>query len=306
VPSKEEENSNLKTATHVYVNLTEPERAAEVAMMHVDGVGLLRAEFMIAEIGIHPRLLMQEHKEKFFIDTLAKKLRVFCEAFSPRPVVYRLSDFKTNEYRNLKGGEKFEPKEENPMIGFRGAYRFIVGPDALKLEIDAVKKVRNTFGFKNLWLMVPYVRTVSELVQVKKDIAKFGLEKSPSFKLWMMVEIPSNVILIDEFIGVGIDGISIVSNDLTMLTLGTDRDNNELANVFSEKDEAVMRSLEKVIKAAHAHKITASICGQAPSMYPDLVEKLVSYGIKSISVNPDALNAVRKTIHEAEKKVWQR
>lgn len=296
----------VETATKVYVNLAEPQRAAEIAKMHVDGVGLLRAEFMIAEMDVHPKKIIKDRKQKMFISALANDLKTFCEHFLPRPVVYRLSDFKTNEYRHLKGGEEFEPQEENPMIGFRGAYRFLRDPATLKLEADAIIKVREAFGFKNLWVMVPYVRTVHELIEIKKLLASFGLTRSPSFKLWVMVEIPSNVILIEDFIAVGIDGVSIGSNDLTMLTLGTDRDNSDLAGVFSEKDPAITASLEKVIKMSHKHKVTSSICGQAPSTYPEIVKDLVGFGITSISVNPDALGSVRQTIHDAERRIWQR
>ena len=293
----------LKTATKVYVNLAEPERAAEVAQMDVDGVGLLRAEFMIAQIGVHPKKIIKDRKQKIYIDAMVKNLSTFCEHFNPRPVVYRLSDFKTNEYRNLKGGSEFEPEEENPMLGFRGAFRFIEDPKVLELEVEAIKKVRNELGFKNLWVMIPYVRTVHELSEVKKLLGSFGLHRSPTFSLWMMVEIPSNVILIDEFIKEGIDGISIGSNDLTMLTLGTDRDSDKLADVFNEHDPAVIASLERVVKAARARKISSSICGQAPSTYPDIAQKLVSFGVTSISVNPDAVDTVRKTIYDAERRV---
>ena len=301
--TKHRPQTNLKTNTKLYVNLAGPDRAGNIAKMHVDGVGLLRAEFMIAEIGIHPKKLIKDGKHRIFVDKLAEKLKIFCKHFSPRPIVYRLSDLKTNEYRHLKGGVEFEQQEENPMIGYRGAYRLIKDSDMLKLEVDAIRKVREEFSFKNLWVMIPYLRTVPELIQIKNLLGSFGLSQSPSFKLWIMVEIPSNVILIDEFINVGIDGISIGSNDLTMLTLGTDRDNSEFAEVFSENDEAVLRSIEHVIRASRKHNITSSICGQAPSVYPDLVEKLVDFGITSISVNPDAVDLVRETIRKAEKRL---
>lgn len=297
----------VKTATKLYVNLAEPELATKIAQKNVDGVGLLRAEFMMAQIGVHPKKLIHDGKRRIFIDKLADGLSVFCKAFAPRPVIYRTSDLKTSEYRNLVGGRDFEPQEPNPMMGYRGAYRYIHDPAVFELELEAIKMVRNKAGLKNLWLMIPYVRTVKELLEVKKLITPFGLHRSPSFKLWMMVEIPSNVILLDKFIAVGLDGISIGSNDLTMLILGTDRDNNEVAREFNEQDESVLWALERTIKTAHKYKITSSICGQAPSMYPALVEKLISWGITSISVSPDALDSVRETIAQAEKKVvWQK
>lgn len=293
----------LKTATKVYVNMASPTRAAEVGKMNFDGVGLLRAEFMIADIGTHPKKLIKEHKEKVFITKLAADLVKFCQAFNPRPVVYRATDFKTNEYRNLIGGKEFEPEEPNPMLGFRGAYRYMSDPKVFELELETIKLVRNKYGYKNLWLMLPFVRTVQELIEVKKILSSSGLLRSSSFKLWLMVEIPSNVILIDKFCEAGIDGVSIGSNDLTMLILGTDRDNTEVSPEFDERNPAVLWAIERVIKTCHKYNVTASICGQAPSDYPELVENLVKWGITSMSVNPDALNNVRETVYNAEKKL---
>lgn len=292
-----------KTATKVYTNLAEPQRAQEISKLPVDGVGLLRAEFMIADIGTHPKKLIKDKKEKIFIEKLSMGIATICKAFAPRPVVYRTTDFKTNEYRNLIGGKEFEPEEPNPMLGFRGAYRYISSPDVFKLEAEAIKVVRNKMNFKNLWLMIPFVRTVEDLVKVKSLLSSYGLSRSPSFKLWMMVEIPSNVILLDKFIDVGIDGVSVGSNDLTMLILGTDRDNTEVAKEFNEQNEAVLWALEKVVKTCHKRKITSSICGQAASDYPDLVEKLVKWGVTSVSVNSDAVINTRHTIYDAERKV---
>ena len=294
---------HLKTATKVYVNLAEPELAENIAKRDVDGVGLLRAEFMMAGIGVHPKKMIRDGKKHVFIEKLADQLEMFCKPFSPRPVIYRASDFKTNEYRSLIGGKDFEPEEPNPMLGYRGVFRYIHDPEVFELELEAIKVVRNKKGFKNLWLMLPFVRTVEELEQVKKIINISGLQRSPTFKLWMMVEIPSNVILLDKFIEAGIDGVSIGSNDLTMLLLGTDRDNSEVASEFNELNPAVLWALEHVIKTAHKHGITASICGQAPSTYPSLVEKLVSWGVTSVSISPDAVDNTRKVISNIEKKI---
>lgn len=300
ISSKKE---HIKTATKVYVNLAEPGRAETVSKMGADGVGLLRAEFMIADIGTHPKKLLAEHKERLFIHTLSTELEAFCRAFSPRPVVYRTTDFKTNEYRHLKGGEAFEPEEPNPMLGFRGAARYTADARVFNLELEAIKTVRNKMGHKNLWMMIPFVRTPQELTDVKKLIASAGLTRSATFKLWLMCEIPTNVVRIDDFLDVGIDGISIGSNDLTMLMLGTDRDNSEVAHDFSELDPTLLWAFERVIKACGKRGITSSMCGQAPSDYPELVQKLVSWGITSVSVNPDALDHVRDTVSEAERKL---
>lgn len=293
----------IKTATKIYVNLATPTRVEEVSKMNVDGIGLLRAEFMIADIGTHPKKLIKEHKQKIFIDKLSTELLKFTRAFDPRPVVYRATDFKTNEYRNLIGGKEYEPEEPNPMLGFRGAYRYMSDPKVFELELETIKLIRNKHGYKNLWLMLPFVRTVEELVEVKKIISASGLFRSPSFKLWMMVEIPSNVILLDEFCQAGIDGVSIGSNDLTMLLLGTDRDNTEVAREFNEQNPAVLWAIEKVVKTCHKYKVTSSICGQAPSDYPDLVEKMVKWGITSMSVNADAIDHVRSNVYHIESRL---
>ena len=295
-----------KTATKVYVNLATPNRIEEVAAMNCDGVGLLRAEFMIADIGVHPKKLIKEKRQHFFIDKLGADLIKFCRSFNPRPVVYRATDFKTNEYRNLIGGKDYEPEEPNPMLGYRGAYRYMSDPEVFNLELETIKMVRNKHGLKNLWLMLPFVRTVRELTEVKKIIAGSGLSRSASFKLWMMVEIPSNVILLDKFCEAGIDGVSIGSNDLTMLILGTDRDNTEVSSEFDERNEAVTWAIERVITVAKKYGVTTSICGQAPSDYPEMVEKLVTLGITSMSVNADALDHVRETVYQAELKIASR
>ncbi len=294
---------DLRTATKVYVNLGEPERAGEISKLSVDGVGLLRAEFMMANIGIHPKKIIKNHRESLFIQKLSTDIATFCETFSPRPVVYRTSDFKTNEYRNLEGGKEFEPEESNPLLGFRGAFRYLADPKVFELELEAIKDVRNKKGFKNLWVMLPFVRSPRELLEAKKIMAGAGLTRSSSFKIWLMVELPVNVILLEKFIETGIDGVSIGSNDLTMLILGVDRDNSEVAKDFNEEDPAVLWALEKTVKTCQKYQITSSVCGQAVSDYPDLVEKLVSWGVTSVSVNPDALERTREIIYEKEKRL---
>lgn len=293
--------ADIKTATKIYVNLAEPEKAREVSFMPVDGVGLLRAEFMIAQIGTHPRHLIAQGKQEQFISKLSSGLSEFCKNFEPRPVVYRATDFKTNEYRNLDGGKDYEPEEPNPMLGYRGAFRYIADPEVFELELAAIRRVRETY--KNLWMMIPFVRSPEELLQVKRIMAAGSLMRSPSFKLWLMVELPVNVILIEEFIKVGIDGISIGSNDLTMLIEGTDRDNSEVAPSFNELSPAVLWAIKHVVKICRRNSVTSSICGQAPSSYDSLVEDLVKMGITSVSVNPDAVGRVQKVIYETERKI---
>lgn len=295
--------SQIKTATKVYVNLAEPQLAEDMAKRNVDGVGLLRAEFIIANIGTHPKKFIKEKRSQEFVKKLADDLTLFAKAFDGRPVVYRFTDFKTNEYRSLKGGEEFEGEEPNPLIGFRGTGRYIEDPEVFNLELEAIKIVRNKKGYKNLHVMLPFVRTLEQLREVKKLISASGLRRSGLFKLWMMVEIPSNVILLDDFIDEGIDGVSIGTNDLTMLTLGVDRDNAKVASTYNELDPAMLWSLEKIVTTCKKRKITCSVCGQAPSEYPELVEKFVKWGATSVSVSPDVVEKTRQIVYNAEHKL---
>ncbi|EKD99534.1 MAG: hypothetical protein ACD_22C00237G0014 [uncultured bacterium] len=294
---------HTKTATKIYVNLAEPDIADNVSGRNVDGVGLLRAEFMIAQIGTHPRKFIKDKKEGQFIDALVDGLTKFCLAFNNRPVIYRFTDFRSNEYTNLKGGQEYEREEANPMIGYRGTGRYVDDPEVFKLEVEAIKTVRNKLGHKNLHVMFPFVRTVNELREVKKLMSSHGLKRSGLFKVWMMVEVPSNVILLDDFIDEGIDGVSVGTNDLTMLTLGVDRDNERIAGNYNELDPAVLASLEKITTTCRKRKVTCSICGQAPSVYPEIVEKLVEWGITSVSVSPDVIDKTREIVYEAERKL---
>jgi len=288
----------IPTKTKVYVNLAQPELAEAVAARNVDGVGLLRAEFMIAQIGEHPRYMISQKREGEFVEKLANGINIFAKAFNPRPVVYRVTDFKSNEYRDLVGGQEYEVVEANPMLGYRGASRHTRELDVFGLEIEAIKKVRRQY--RNLWVMIPFVRTIQELVEIKKFLESRGLKSSDDFKLWMMVEVPSNILLMEKFIDVGIDGISIGSNDLTQLILGIDRDSHQLEKEFDERNEAVLVALERAITVSRKMGITSSICGQAPSFYPDLTERLVKWGITSVSVSPDMIGTTRAIIAKAE------
>lgn len=292
---------SVKTATKVYVNLAEPEKALKVSRMNVDGVGLLRAEFIMANIGIHPKEAIKRKVQAKYIQRLADDLSTFCKHFHPRPITYRATDFKTNEYRSLEGGKFWEPEEPNPMLGYRGAIRYISDPEVFNLELQAIKKVRENYD--NLHLMIPFVRSPEELSKVRRLVATEGLFENASFKFLMMVELPVNVILLEDYIKVGIDGISIGSNDLTMLIEGTDRDNSEVSQAFNELSPAVLWAIKRVIRICNKHNITSSICGQSVSSYDSLVELLVEKGITSVSVNPDSINRVRGVIYEIEKNI---
>jgi pyruvate,water dikinase len=296
------------TGTKIFVNLGEPELAHRISQLPVDGVGLLRMEFIVSDhVKKHPMMLIEQGHPEEFVDKLAAGLETICRAFYPRPVVLRFSDFKTNEYATLEGGEKYEGaiKEANPLIGWRGASRY-TDPryqPAFKLEIAAIKKVRNELGMRNLWCMIPFNRTVDEFVKIRELLRSEGLVQSEDFKLWIMAEIPSNIILADEFCKAGADGFSIGSNDLTMLILGADRDNEVLAPLFDERNLAVKRAIKDLIETAHSYGKTVSICGQAPSVYPEFAKFLVESGIDSMSVNPDVIVHTRRMVAQVEQRV---
>ena len=292
------------TATKIYVNLAEPELAEKVAAQNVDGVGLLRAEFIIMEsIGEHPKKMIKEKRQEEYIAKLVEGLEAFARAFHPRPVVYRATDFKTNEYRGLKGGEEFEPEEDNPMIGYRGCFRYLKDPEEFGLELEAIKRVRKNYN--NLHLMIPFVRRTDEFAKVKKIVENAGLNKEddPDFKLWIMVEVPSAVIEIDKYCEMGIDGVSIGSNDLCQLALGLDRDSSSVAEEFDERYNAVQWMIERTASVCRKYGVTCSICGQAPSVYPEVAQKMVEYGATSISVNPDVIDSTRKLVAAAEERI---
>lgn len=294
--------ATIITGTKVYVNVAEPEIAEKIASQPVDGVGLLRAEFILSGIGEHPKAMLKAKRGPEFVEKLSDGVSRIARAFAPRPVVYRLTDFKSNEYKNLKGGAKFEPKEENPMIGYRGASRYLAEPEVFDLEIEAIKKVRQS-GLTNLNIMIPFVRTVPELSAIKKYLEAHGLVRSEEFKLWIMVEVPSAVIMLDQLIAEGIDGVSIGTNDLTQLTLGTDRDNPLLAKIFDERNPAVVALIRQTIRTCRKRHITCSVCGQAPSLYPEITELFVREGATSVSVTPDMIMTTRKLIASVEQRI---
>ncbi len=293
------------TGTKVLMNLGDPDLAEKYAVLPCDGIGLMREEFIWTTfIHEHPNYLIETGQSQKVIDMLAEGFRQVAKALYPRPVVLRLSDFKTSEYRDLTGGEKYEPEEPSALLGWRGASRYYDPHyvDAFKLELKAVKKVREEFRLKNLWVMIPFCRTVEECHKVITIMKKEGLEKGPDFKIWLMAEIPSNIILADKF-SEYVDGFSVGSNDLTMLILGADRDNNRVAPIFDERDLAVKRAIHHLIEVAHKHGKTVSICGQAPSVYPDFTAFLIRSGIDSVSVNPDAVKATKHLVAQVEQRI---
>jgi pyruvate,water dikinase len=295
----------------IMMNVANPERAFDFAMLPNAGVGLARLEMIIAShIGVHPKALLEynsqdaENRRKidermagysspvdFYVDRLAEGIATITAAFAPHPVIVRLSDFKSNEYANLIGGANYEPHEENPMIGFRGASRYVDPSFAASfaLECKAMKKVREVMGLTNAWVMIPFVRTLEEGRKVVDVLAKNGLKQGQDgLKIIMMCEVPSNALLADEFLDI-FDGFSIGSNDLTQLTLGLDRDSSIVAHLFDERDPAVKKLLSMAIQTARRKGKYVGICGQGPSDHPDLAEWLMDEGIESVSLNPDTV-----------------
>jgi len=295
----------------VMMNVANPERAFDFAMLPNAGVGLARLEMIIAShIGVHPKALLEYDRQdaetkkridermtgysdpvSFYVDRLAEGIATITAAFAPEPVIVRLSDFKSNEYANLIGGARYEPHEENPMIGFRGASRYVDPSfaDAFALECRAMKKVREEMGLTNAWVMIPFVRTLDEGRKVIEVLARNGLRQGQDdLKIIMMCEVPSNALLADEFLDI-FDGFSIGSNDLTQLTLGLDRDSSIVASLFDERDPAVKKLLSMAIQSAKKKGKYIGICGQGPSDHPDLAEWLMDQGIDSVSLNPDTV-----------------
>ena len=315
-----------KPQTKIMMNVGNPDNAFHLSFIPNDGVGLARVEFIINNsVRIHPMALVHfddlsddharkeieqltagyEDKKLFFIDRLAQGVAKIAAAFYPRDVIVRMSDFKSNEYANLIGGSEFEPVEDNPMIGFRGACRYYDESyrEGFGLECLAMKKVRDEMGLTNVKLMIPFVRTVKEGGLVVAEMRKYGLIQGQNgLELYMMCEVPSNVILADEFSEV-FDGFSIGSNDLTQLVLGLDRDSEKVSHIFDERDDAVKRMIQLVIERAKKNGKKIGICGQAPSDYPEFAEFLVRCGIDSISLNPDTVLKMTEKILQVEKEL---
>ncbi len=295
----------------IMMNVGNPDRAFDFAGLPHHGIGLARLEFIINRmIGIHPKVLLEYDQQDaeiraivdpmiaaydsprdYYVKKLAEGIATLAAAFAPETVIVRLSDFKSNEYANLIGGQKYEPHEENPMLGFRGASRYISDSfqDCFAMECEALKYIRDEMGLTNIWAMVPFVRTLEEGRQVLDIMQKFGLKQGENgLKIIMMCELPSNALLADEFLQL-FDGFSIGSNDLTQLTLGLDRDSGLIAHLFDERDEAVKKMLSMAITAARAKGKYIGICGQGPSDHPDLAQWLMDQGIESVSLNPDTV-----------------
>ena len=290
------------TATAVYVNLATPDAAESVAATDVDGVGLLRAEFMITEAlaGEHPSHMIAQGRREEYVEKMAEGVATIAAAFAPRPVVYRAIDLRSNEFADLEGGE-VEPEEQNPMIGYRGCFRYVRDPDLFSLDLDVLHRVRN--AHPNVHLMIPFVRTRWELRECLAQLDRHPLGSDPRMLRWIMAEVPSVVHWLPEYAKLGIHGVSIGSNDLTQLMLGVDRDSEVCKDLFDAMDPAVLDAIDRIIERASAAGLTTSLCGQAVSTSTDFAEHLVRRGITSVSVTPDAAVQTRRTVARAEQRI---
>lgn len=288
----------LATQTRILLNLSVPELAEKYAGIPCDGVGLMRAEFLALSMGVHPQKLLAEDGAERFLAFFADQLAKVATAFYPRPVTYRTLDLKSNEYAQLDGGAEFEQAEENPMLGFRGCSRYVENPESFRLELRAVKRVIES-GLDNVRLMVPFVRFPRELENCRQWITEEGLFETPGFELWMMAEVPSNVLVIEQFLPY-VSGVSIGSNDLTQLILGIDRDSHRMADQFDSRDPAVLTGIKHIARACREHGLPVSICGDAPSRHPELIRELIGFGLSSISVSADAFETTLAEVIRVE------
>jgi pyruvate,water dikinase len=302
-PAAQQGAAAVVTATKLFVNLADPKQADGVAARDVDGVGLLRAEFMLLEAldGVHPKQLLAEGKREEVVHKLAEPLARIAKAFYPRPVIYRAMDFRSNEFHALRGGDVHEPVEANPMIGYRGCYRYVAEPELFHVELKALHEARAKWD--NLHLMIPFVRTEWELRRCVDMVKLSRLGESRGLQLWVMAEVPSVIWRMSDYAALGVTGVSIGSNDLTQLVLGVDRDNERLAPLYDERDAAVLGAIREIVARAHGAGLTVSICGQAPSVHPEYADFLVHCGIDSISVVPDAIERTRLNVARAERRL---
>jgi pyruvate,water dikinase len=281
--------------TKIYLNLSFPHLSARYAALPADGIGLMRTEFLALSLGVHPNKLLAEGGEAAFIELFSESLIAVARDFWPRPVTYRTLDLKSNEYRGLRGGDQFEEPEENPMLGLRGCSRYLNDPVPFRLQLRAVRKAYAA-GCANIRLMIPFVRSLRELLACREIIQQEGLFEI-GVPLWMMVEVPSVVFLIERFLPL-VDGISIGTNDLTQLILGIDRDNPRLLSIWDEGDEAVMRALGQVVQACRTRALECCVCGDAPSRRPEMIAPLLDLGLTSLSVSPEAFERTARLVRQ--------
>lgn len=300
--SRNLQQDTIKTATKLYVSISGVKQLEAVSQKNAEGV-FLDGGILFSSFGTHPKKILKEGKKKEMTDWLASEITKFCQAFDQRTVIYKLSSLTTDEYRKLAGGKEYEPLEKNPILGFRGALRHIQNPKVLEIELNAIKKAKDSIKLNNFCLLIPFVRSFNELTSIKKMINGIGLERSSNFKIWMEINTPENVILLDRYIKAGIDGISINTDYLTSLFIGEDVYNPEILNQYDYLDPAILWAFENAIKIANKAMISSSMHGELTANSSELIKNLVLWGITDVSVTPDLLDEIRKSVSQAEKEV---
>jgi pyruvate,water dikinase len=293
----------VRTATKLLITVSDHNSPEKLAALPSDGIGVLGANTLMQELGQHPKKVLRDGKQKQYTDEFAKLIASYCTPFYPRPVYFNTSSATSKEFRTLDGGKSFEPSEENPLLGYRGAFRSLHDPHVFSMELEAISQARNMLGAANLQLIIPFIRSVSELTKVKKVITSHGLYRSASFKLWLSADVPATVILLEDYIRTGIDGVVIDHDSLTSLLLGTDQNNSEVAATFHEQHAAVLQAIRHCIKTCQKHELPTIITGQAASLYPAFIENVVDWGVTNIAVMPNALDNIRKTIYKYERRL---
>ncbi len=299
-PENKFSDDKVLTATKLYLNWTNG-KIDKSTLVNIDGISPFQSEQIIKSFGIHPKKILKDGKQHIFTEKLSENLANICKELDPRPVFYKFSELTSIDYRNLSGGKDYEPVEGNPLLGFGGSYRHIKDRSLLDIEVNAVKKVREIYRLHNLHIILPLTRTVEELAQFKNVLHGLGLKRSINFKIWMSIEVPSNIIMLEKFIDEGIDGVCIDLSDLTMFMLGVDKDNSELVHEFNELNPTVLWAIEHVIRTASKKGVTSSAYGDALSNHSELVKRIVKLGVTSMSVSQENIEHTKKLIHHFEK-----
>jgi len=301
--SPKKENRPLKTATKIYVNLQNPVMAREIASENIDGV-LFQPEFLVSQIGIHPKKLIYDRRKKILFKKLSDGLGEICQAFNPRPVIYKALDFKTDEYCHLIGGKTYEPEEANPLLGFHGCIKAIADPKVFELELEVIEEVKKRKKLRNLSLVLPFIRTVRDLQEIKKIVTGHGLMRTTSFKLWLMLEVPSNIFLLEDFIKVGIDGFCLRLPELLTLTLAIDEENRDVFLRMAEPDFYIEDIFKKILKINQKYnKLTNLAWIQDYFLYSSLLEKFIKSGIKGITVSSESIPRIRELVYGIEREL---